>query len=94
MSVAIAGSAGVGSMLCAFLPGSSGVRADSAYARLLQKLRSALPEHGSAMVLRCPPAVKKHLDPWGPSPTDLQCMRAVKRALDEKDILNRGRYLF
>jgi FAD/FMN-containing dehydrogenase len=31
---------------------------------------------------------------WVQTPTDLDSMRAVKRALDPKDILNRGRFLF
>ena len=47
-----------------------------------------------AVVLRCPLEAKQHFSVWGTSPTDLDAMRAIKSAMDERDILNRGRFLF
>jgi len=44
-------------------------------------------------VLRCPREAKSHFDLWGSTPADIACMRAVKRALDPADGLNRGRFL-
>jgi FAD/FMN-containing dehydrogenase len=45
-------------------------------------------------VLHCPSETRRQVNVWGPMPTDLESMRAVKMALDSKDILNRGRFLF
>ncbi len=89
---AAVGRAGVGSMLFAFLPVSTCEPA--AYSRAVSAVRAAVPRDVSVSVLRCPREAKPGLDPWGASPTDLECLRAVKRALDPKDILNRGRFLF
>jgi glycolate oxidase FAD binding subunit len=92
---AMVASVGVGTLQCAFFPVSESKADLSAYTKLLESARSELPRDGSAIVLACPNEIKKNdLDVWGPSPTDLDSMRAVKRALDEKDILNRGRFLF
>ena len=57
-------------------------------------LRNRLPNNASMAVLRCPPETRHHISAWGPMPTDMESMRAVKMALDSKDILNRGRFLF
>ena len=57
-------------------------------------LRNRLPRDVSMAVLHCPSETRHHTSAWGPMPTDLESMRAVKMALDPKDILNRGRFLF
>ena len=91
---ALTASAGVGTLQAAFFPAAGPNRDGTACENLLRLVRSRLPRDGSAIVLSCPRELRQHLDLWGPSPTDLASMRAVKRALDENDILNRGRFLF
>jgi glycolate oxidase FAD binding subunit len=88
------GRIGVGSLLMALLPVAVDPPAVIQYANAVSALRSALPRDASAVVLRCPREAKAHFSVWGSAPTDLDSMRAVKRAMDEKDILNRGRFLF
>ena len=58
------------------------------------ELRNLLPKDASMAVLHCPPEARHHVAAWGPTPTNLDSMRAVKTALDPKDVLNRGRFLF
>ncbi|HJX00017.1 MAG TPA: FAD-linked oxidase C-terminal domain-containing protein, partial [Terriglobales bacterium] len=55
--------------------------------------RSRLSKASSAVVMRCPREAKPHFDVWGSTPTDLELMQKVKRALDPQGILNRGRFL-
>jgi FAD/FMN-containing dehydrogenase len=52
-----------------------------------------LPAGSSAEVAYCPTEAKLHFDVWGTTPTDVNMMRAVKRAIDPKNILNRGRFI-
>ena len=63
------------------------------YVAAVSAFRGALPRDASAVAVRCPREAKLHFDVWGSSPTDLGCMRAVKRALDPANILNRGRFV-
>lgn len=91
---AAVGRIGVGSLLLALLPVAVDPPPAMQYANAISALRSALPPDGSAVVLRCPREAKAHVSVWGSTPTDLDSMRAVKRAMDEKNILNRGRFLF
>jgi FAD/FMN-containing dehydrogenase len=91
---ATAASVGVGTLQCAFFPAADSTPDAAEYAKVLNSARSGLPRDGSAVVLACPKELKTGLDLWGPSPTNVDSMRAAKRALDEKDILNRGRFLF
>jgi len=65
----------------------------ASYAGVIAQLRSALPPDASAVVTHCATDLKNDIDIWGRTATDLPMMQAVKRALDPKDILNRGRYL-
>ena len=44
-------------------------------------------------VLHCPAEARDEITMLR-TPTHIESMRAVKRALDPKDILNRGRFLF
>jgi hypothetical protein len=62
------------------------------YANAASALRSELPADSTAVVLRCPTEAKRHFDVWGTPSCDLASMRAVKRAMDPKNILNRGRF--
>ncbi len=90
---AVMGRAGVGTFLVALLPVATDPPAAMLYANAISALRCGLPRDGSAIVLGCPREAKAHFSVWGSTPTDVDCMRAIKRAMDEKDILNRGRFL-
>ena len=50
----------------------------------LSELPRPLPRDVSMAVLHCPAEVRHHVPAWGPVPTDLESMRAVKLALDSK----------
>ena len=63
------------------------------YASAASSLRGALPAGSSAVVLRCPTEAKRHFDVWGTPSSDLACTRAVKRAMDPKNVLSRGRFI-
>jgi glycolate oxidase FAD binding subunit len=69
-----------------------GAMAES-YVTVVDRLRAALPHDASAVVTRCPTALKPAINVWGTSPTHLESMAAAKRALNPKDTLNRGRFL-
>ena len=57
---------------------------------VVDKLRDLLSPHASLLMR----SGSHPLGFWPMTPTDLKSMRAVKMALDAKDILNRGRFLF
>ena len=63
------------------------------YANAASSLRAALPEGSSAIVLHCPTEAKCHFDVWGTPSSDIACMRGVKRAMDPKNVLGRGRFV-
>ena len=63
------------------------------YASLLDEVRNAVGPDGVVSVTHCQPEVKRSLDIWGPSSTDIDAMTTVKRTFDPRDILNRGRFL-
>ena len=88
------GRIGVASLLMGFTPVAVDPPSAIQYVNAVSHLRGAIPRDGSAMVLRCPVEVKRHFDVWGSTPNDLETMKAIKRAFDEKNILNRGRFLF
>ncbi|HVZ17432.1 MAG TPA: FAD-binding oxidoreductase [Terriglobales bacterium] len=83
------GRVGISSLLVAF----DGGMAES-YVTAVDSLRRTLPRDASAVVSRCPSTLKNSIDVWGASPSDAGTMKAIKHALDPKDILNRGRFLF
>lgn len=62
-------------------------------AKTIERFRRILPSDAAAVVLDCTPELKRSVDVWGSTPTDLAAMRAIKQALDPNDILNRGRFL-
>jgi len=82
------GRVAIGSLLFAFAGGMA-----ESYVNVVEGLRRTMPRDGSAVVTRCPVALKPAMNVWGTSPTDIKAMAAIKRALDPKDILNRGRFL-
>jgi glycolate oxidase FAD binding subunit len=90
---AVVGRAGTGNLIVAFANLSDAPPATTQYCNAIDSLRSALPRDAVAVVTSCPPVAKSHLDPWGPTPTDIDSMRLVKRTMDPNDILNRGRFL-
>ena len=65
----------------------------TAYSAVVKEIRRVLPKEGAAVVTRCPVALKGMINVWGETPTDMEAMRTVKRALDPGRILNRGRFL-
>jgi glycolate oxidase FAD binding subunit len=90
---AAVGRAGIGSLIVAFIPIAVDPPSAMQYANAVSQLRGALPEGAFAIVTRCPLEAKPRFDVWGVPTADLAVMRAVKQALDPKDILNRGRFL-
>ena len=90
---AFVGRAAIGALTVAFIPLSVDPPSAMQYATSVSALRSALPEDATAVVTHCPTEGKRHFDTWGTTRNDFGCMRAVKRALDPKGILNRGRFL-
>jgi glycolate oxidase FAD binding subunit len=93
LEFAAVGRIGVGHLLVAFWPRASShsTEATVALSVAIDDLRRHLPAHASMAVLLSPDAGGKF---WGPLPTDAASMRALKQALDPKDILNRGRFSF
>jgi len=84
---------GAGSLEFAFLPLLVDPPSAMQYVAAVSAFRGALPRDASAVVTQCPREAKLHFDVWGSSPTDRECMKVVKRALDPAGVLNRGRFL-
>jgi glycolate oxidase FAD binding subunit len=61
----------------------------------LASLRQAVAAGAESAVIACAPASVKHdLDVWGETPPDgLEIMRALKREMDPREVLNTGRYV-
>jgi glycolate oxidase FAD binding subunit len=90
---AVLGRAATGNLLMALMPLSVDPPSAMQYANCVSALRGMLPPGSSAEVVHCPKEAKLHFDVWGTTPTDVGMMRAVKRAIDPKNILNRGRFI-
>jgi glycolate oxidase FAD binding subunit len=88
------GRVGVGHLLLSLWQAPEEELSMVSFRNTVSALRSRLPHDASMAVLRCPLETRHHLSAWGPMPTHMESMRAVKMALDPKDILNRGRFLF
>ncbi len=82
-----------GNLILGLLPLSVDPPSAMQYASCASDLRGLLAPGSSAVVAQCPKEAKKHFDVWGTTPTDLQLMKAVKQALDPKNILNRGKFI-
>ena len=91
---AATGRIGVGSLLVGFAPIAVDPPSAMQYVNAVSYLRSMTPRDGSAIVLRCPLEAKRYFNVWGSTPNDIGTMKALKRAFDGEDILNRGRFLF
>src|SRR4051812_764299 len=87
------GRAGLAVLSVAMVPLSVDPPSAMQYANAASALRSELPAGTTAVVLQCPTEAKRHFDVWGTPSSDLACMRAVKEAMDPKNILNRGRFV-
>jgi glycolate dehydrogenase FAD-binding subunit len=87
------GRAATGNLVLGFMPLSVDPPAAMQYANCVSAFRGMLPRGSSAEVAHCPTEAKPHFDVWGTTPTDIAMMRAVKKAIDPKNILNRGRFI-
>ena len=94
LTLAAVGRVGVGHLLVALWPASKVETTMVNFVSAVSGIRNQLPRDVSMAVLSCPAEASHHVTAWGPMPTDLESMRAVKQVLDPKDILNRGRFLF
>jgi glycolate oxidase FAD binding subunit len=94
LALAIIGRVGVGHLLAGLWPMRGAEVTLVNFINAASELRNLLPKDASMAVLHCPPEARHHVAAWGPTPTNLDSMRAVKTALDPKDVLNRGRFLF
>ena len=93
-SFAAIGRVGIGHLLVSLWQAPDAEVSMVSFVNTVSGLRNHLPRDVSMAVLHCPSETRHHVSAWGPMPTDLESMRAVKMALDAKDILNRGRFLF
>ena len=82
-----------GTLTVAFVPLSVDPPSAMQFATAVSALRAALPEESRAIVLRCPTEAKRHFDVWDNGSSDFSSMQAVRRALDPKSVLNRGRFI-
>jgi glycolate oxidase FAD binding subunit len=90
---AMLGRAATGNLVMAFMPLSVDPPSAMQYANCVSAFRGLLPPGSSAEVAHCPKEAKLHFDVWGTTPTDIEMMKAVKRAMDPNNILNRGRFI-
>jgi glycolate oxidase FAD binding subunit len=90
---AVVGRAATGNLVLAFMPLSVDPPSVMQFANCVSAFRGLLPPGASAEVAHCPKEAKAHFDVWGTTPTDMSMMQAVKKAIDPKNILNRGRFI-
>jgi glycolate oxidase FAD binding subunit len=87
------GRAATGNLVLAFIPLIVDPPAAMQFSNCVAAFRALLPPGSSAEVAHCPKEAKAYVDVWGPTPTDLALMKAVKQAIDPNNILNRGRFI-
>jgi glycolate oxidase FAD binding subunit len=90
---AVVGRAATGNVVIALMPLSVDPPSAMQYANCVSAFRGMLPQGSSAEVAHCPVEAKSHFDLWGSTTSDITMMRAVKKAIDPKNILNRGRFI-
>ncbi len=90
---AVLGRAATGNLVVALIPLPADPPSAMQYANFVSAFRGLLPPGSSAEVAHCPKEAKPHFDVWGSTPTDIEMMKAVKKAIDPKNILNRGRFI-
>ena len=61
--------------------------------KFVELIELARQQHGHAVVLAAPAALKQTVEVWGPSPTTISLQREIKRQFDPKGLLNPGRFL-
>jgi glycolate oxidase FAD binding subunit len=91
----IIGDCGVGLVKLCLAPESltAGVMAEPLL-RVLRELPGlVVAEGGYAIVERAPPEVKAQLEVWGPPPSNLALLEALKRKFDPEGILSPGRFI-
>jgi FAD/FMN-containing dehydrogenase len=93
LASAVVGRIGVGHLLTALWPLRDEPVVAENFLAAVAALRAGLQGGGSMTILRCPPELQGQINAWGPTPTNVEAMRATKAALDPHDILNRGRFL-
>jgi FAD/FMN-containing dehydrogenase len=90
---AVLGRAATGNLVMALMPLAVDPPSAMQFANCVSAFRGLLPAGSSAEVAHCPKEAKPHFDVWGSTPTSLEMMKAVKRAMDPNNILNRGRFI-
>jgi glycolate oxidase FAD binding subunit len=88
------GRVGAGHLQAAFWPKIVGETSLVNFVNAATTLRNGLASGASMVVQHCPSEARHHVPAWGPTPSHIESMRSVKNALDPRDILNRGRFLF
>ena len=91
LTYAAIGTVGVGRLLAGLWP-AAGEQANLDAA--VSAFRERLPRDASASILHCPKELRRQSSAWAKTPTHFDSIEAVKHALDAKDILNCGRFLF
>jgi len=94
LTPAAIGRVGVGHLLVAMWPAPQSEATQASFVNAVSAVRDRLPRDASMAVLHCPEEARDQITAWTVTPTDLGVMRAVKDALDPKEVLNRGRFLF
>ena len=87
------GRCAIAALNLALVPMPQGAPVVTQYSQALNSLRESLAPDAACVVTRCASQVKQHVEVWGATATDIGAMRAVKRALDGHDVLNRGRFI-
>jgi glycolate oxidase FAD binding subunit len=90
LTYAVVGTVGVGRLLVGLWPTGAPANLGAA----VSAFRERLPRDASASILHCPKELRRQAAAWAKTPTHSDSMKAIKHALDAKDILNRGRFLF
>jgi len=91
--LAAAGRIGVGHVLVSLSPAVGRQMTKANYTTVMSTLNEQLPRDASVTVLHCPAEARSEIAMLR-TPTHIESMRTVKRVLDPKDILNRGRFVF
>jgi glycolate oxidase FAD binding subunit len=90
LAYAVVGTVGVGRLLAGLWPAGEQANLGDA----VSAFRERLPRDASASILHCPEELRRQSSASAKTPTHSDSMKAVKHALDAKDILNRGRFPF
>ena len=92
-TVAAVGRAGAGHLLMSLSPAVGRQLTKTNYITVMSTMNEQLPRDASTIILQCPTEARGEVATLR-TPTHFASMRAVKQALDPKNILNRGRFLF